>query len=687
MFKMKNINICKKMIIAGIFVIYVMCVVMTPFNEIFAYEVSEYREGINAFPDSYKEGLYKLKAAHPNWNFTAVYTNLDYNYVVSEELKNGRSLINDAAFTSEWKNGASTEPGWSYASEKAVKYFLDPRNFLNDEKIFQFEVTTFNQNAHTADAVEQVLSGYNLANANYYINNNKKVDMGKRYSDVIYDAGKENNVSAVHLASRIIQETGGTLGSIKSDGSVLLDSNGNVGYYTSNGGIRTANRTINGSYGDYKGYYNFFNIGAYCTSSCGYCGNPFIHGLQKAKKSGWSNPSIAISAAAKYLSNNWIKYGQNTVYFEKFDVNFVNGAIYLFGNQYMTNVSAASTESSLIYKGYKNSNKLDSNFTFHIPVYDNMPKNSSSSSDGTQTGKKIKVVNCEGSSLTLRSGPSTAYSPITYLSNGTVMTQIEDVGNGWVKVRLNEGTEGYVFKQYTEEVKQSENKNVDVTGITLSQKNYSVMQGSKIKITPNIQPSNATDKTYTIKSSDEKIVKIDNNNIVGIEIGKATVTYRTTNGKEVSAVVEVKKKEEQKYSIKNLNIIEDKYILGLNAGTNLENITKNITLTSGLKIQANDINGVSINPSSVVGTGTKIKIVDSSNKALASYTVIIRGDVNGDGKISSSDYVLIKNHIMKTSNLDDIKQLGADVNKDGKVSSSDYVLIKNHIMGYSTISN
>ena len=41
----------------------------------------------------------------------------------------------------------------------------------------------------------------------------------------------------------------------------------------------------------------------------------------------------------------------------------------------MTNVSAASTESTLIYSGYKEANKLDSKFTFYIPVYDNMEVN------------------------------------------------------------------------------------------------------------------------------------------------------------------------------------------------------------------------------------------------------------------------------------------------------------------------
>ena len=54
-----------------------------------------------------------------------------------------------------------------------------------------------------------------------------------------------------------------------------------------------------------------------------------------------------------------------------------------------------------------------------------------------------------------------------------------------------------------------------------------------------------------------------------------------------------------------------------------------------------------------------------------------KGDVNGDGQITATDYVLIKNHIMSSTNIDAQK---GDVNGDGQITATDYVLIKNHIM-------
>lgn len=62
------------------------------------------------------------------------------------------------------------------------------------------------------------------------------------------------------------------------------------------------------------------------------------------------------------------------------------------------------------------------------------------------------------------------------------------------------------------------------------------------------------------------------------------------------------------------------------------------------------------------------------------YTVIKKGDCNGDGKIMPSDYVLIKNHILNIKKLNKNEQIAADVNKDGKIMPSDYVLVKNYIL-------
>ncbi len=58
----------------------------------------------------------------------------------------------------------------------------------------------------------------------------------------------------------------------------------------------------------------------------------------------------------------------------------------------------------------------------------------------------------------------------------------------------------------------------------------------------------------------------------------------------------------------------------------------------------------------------------------------VKGDANGDGKLTASDYVLVKNYIMGTTKFDTNAITRADTNADGKITASDYVLIKNKLM-------
>lgn len=82
-------------------------------------------------------------------------------------------------------------------------------------------------------------------------------------------------------------------------------------------------------------------------------------------------------------------------------------------------------------------------------------------------------------------------------------------------------------------------------------------------------------------------------------------------------------------------------------------------------------------------------VVNGTVKDLGSddnNSYILIGDVNQDGKVSTLDYVLIRNHIMSVSTLTGDSLSSADVNQDGKISTLDYVLIRNDIMGISSLN-
>ncbi len=64
---------------------------------------------------------------------------------------------------------------------------------------------------------------------------------------------------------------------------------------------------------------------------------------------------------------------------------------------------------------------------------------------------------------------------------------------------------------------------------------------------------------------------------------------------------------------------------------------------------------------------------------------IVRGDVNNDGKITITDMLAVKAHILGKSTLTGNAATAADTNKDGKITITDFIQVKAHILGKSTI--
>ena len=64
---------------------------------------AEKKYGIENFPESYQPYLLELQKKHPNWHFTALYTNLDWKYVIDNENKFGKNLV-PKSYSDSWKN-------------------------------------------------------------------------------------------------------------------------------------------------------------------------------------------------------------------------------------------------------------------------------------------------------------------------------------------------------------------------------------------------------------------------------------------------------------------------------------------------------------------------------------------------------------------------------------------------------
>jgi len=285
---------------------------------------------IEQFPESYREALYALKALHPNWTFVKMNTGLAWDTVVTEELKGGRSLVHGSNVTA-MEEGLYGQ-NWYYASKEALEYYLDPRNGLTENRIFQFEQLTYNESYHTESAVQSFLN-------NTFMSGQIPKQDNMTYAYGFTAIGKEFNISPFHLASRVYQEQG--------DGTSPL---------------------ISGTYQGYEGYYNYYNIGA-----TGKTDKEVIeNGLKYAKTYNWNSPYNALHFGAEVIGSSYIAKGQDTLYLQKFDVDSSDGELYW--HQYMQNIAAPHSEGANIKKLYESAGSLDNTFVFKIPVYDNMPE-------------------------------------------------------------------------------------------------------------------------------------------------------------------------------------------------------------------------------------------------------------------------------------------------------------------------
>lgn len=306
------------------------------------------------FPATYVSRLVALHRNYPNWDYKAYKTGLDWDEVIRAESKVGLNLVPNSK-SYDWKSTAAGAYNWSKdkytvfdgttwvaASEKAVKYYMDPRNFMDERGIFQFENLAYQKGIHTQTGVENILKNTPMYNKTYkYTSSGKQVS--EKYSKTFITAASSSGVSPYHLASRVKQE-------------VVISST-------------QMSSSVSGNVAGYKGIYNFYNIGA--SDSAG--GGAIAKGLKWASSGStysrpWNSPHKSIVGGASYIGKNYINKGQNTLYLQKFNVT-PNGR---YTHQYMTNVEAPNSEATKVKNAYGDGKK-DIPLVFSIPVYNNMP--------------------------------------------------------------------------------------------------------------------------------------------------------------------------------------------------------------------------------------------------------------------------------------------------------------------------
>lgn len=353
-----------------------------------------------------------LVANHPNYTFQFYNTDIDWNTAILREYQgHGHSPTNLFNFGSNYSGmwycpvcGTKVYDNGtlSCASREAIAYMMDPRNSITEDSVFQFK------SLGIADASYDDIA---RACIGTFLNNGECVG-------AIFEASQAYNINAFYLVAKILTEHG-------SNGTTL--SNGVV---------------VNGAT-----VYNLFNIGAYGNGS-----EIIANGANYAASQNWFSRRDAILGGAQSVKDNYIGKGQDTCYYQKYNV--VN-ASNLFQHQYAQNILAAENEGRKFKSYYNVDGSITGQHVFVIPVFNNMPS-SCPRPDPTVTNSisyETGVITANGG-VKLRIGEGTGAQQISSISQNTGVKILARGNNNvdghyWDLVISDEkGDYGYVARTY-----------------------------------------------------------------------------------------------------------------------------------------------------------------------------------------------------------------------------------------------
>ena len=469
------------------------------------------------------------------------------------------------------------------------------------------------------------------------------VPEGQSYSDIIMKAAAQSGVNPYVLCAMIIQEQGkGTSGS------------------------------ISGNTAGYKGYYNFFNVGAYQSGDM----SAVTRGLWYASQSGsygrpWNSIEKSIVGGSMYYGENYVKQGQDTFYLKKFNVQGSN----LYKHQYMTNIEGAAGEGAKLARAYTEAMKNET-LVFKIPVYNNMPETACAKPTGSGSpNNKLSGLAVTGYALTPTFNMNTeSYDVIVNPSverveikasvldakatvSGTGKVELQS-GNNTISVEVK-AENGSVRTYKLNVVRQSNAPTVNVGPGTSSAQGVG---GPGYANTGSVSASTgpgASASTQNTASSGP-----------GVKVPETTAS--------ANASVSVTKPEAPGGS-------QDVQIGVAPGGSGSSTISngKAPSAITGVQTQAPESQETAV-PETTAPAETKAPETQApavQETAAAQTSSQKKGDCNGDGSVTILDLMLINQQVLGQNVLSGAALKAADMNGDGKVTSADATALQKTIFG------
>lgn len=135
--------------------------------------------------------------------------------------------------------------------------------------------------------------------------------------------------------------------------------------------------------------------------------------------------------------------------------------------------------------------------------------------------------------------------------------------------------------------------------------------------------------------------------------------------------------------VNELNLrLSDSYLSGFTLGTPVKSLISQIkSVNKNATVTVTD-GGAAVADSTLVATGQVLTIQDAAGTY--TYTCVVYGDANGDGRIAATDLLAVKKHILGTQTLSGAYARAAQLS-GSKIAATSLLAIKKHILGTAPI--
>lgn len=284
--------------------------------------------------------------------------------------------------------------------------------------------------------------------------------------------------------------------------------------------------------------------------------------------------------------------------------------------------------------------------------------------------------------------------------DGTVLSEeTVDYGDWAMEPEVN-GKDGYVFIGWDTEDYSFVSEDLIIEAqyvpeneyctVNLDRNKYNMMAGNSFKLNASITPEDTENPNVIWYSTDEEVAVVDDEgNVTALAEGFAEIVVEaeSTGEIDICALTVIANPSDEiclSYT-SSLSLDKDFDLLrGVKNNTWTASSIKDEFMNDAEDLVITDINGVELAEDAIVGTGAVIKFMNGDS-VKDEITVVVTGDMNGDGKVNNRDAAMITRYLVDKETASFAQMCAIDVNGDGNINVRDASMVSRYLVGKEEI--